>query len=342
MGDKSVTLSDIAKRLNFSTVTISKALRGHPDISAQTTKLIRSVADEMGYTPNYMARNLSARRSNTIGVVIPKIAHFFFGAIIESIYDVAFQNNYEIILTVSQENAEREKKHIQTLLSMKVDGIIISISQETNDYEIFETVKKRGVPLVFMDRTPDIPDINMVRVNDREGAYKAIDHAIKLGYKNIAHFAGYSEINIGHERYLGFEDAMRKHNIPINPDWVFHGGFGENYGYNSFMELYNKNKLPDLIFTVTYPVALGVYMAAREVNMKIPEEIDIICFGNAKIQNFLSPPLSCVNQPTDLLAQKSMEILLDNINNPEGFDRQDIHIPTELILRGTCIKYNKQ
>ena len=108
MADKSVTLSDIAKKLNVSTVTVSKALRGHPDISPQTTKIIRNLAEEMGYSPNFMARNLSARKSQMIGLVVPKIAHFFFGSIIESIYDIAFNNNYEIILTVSQENAERE------------------------------------------------------------------------------------------------------------------------------------------------------------------------------------------------------------------------------------------
>ncbi|MBU1097558.1 MAG: LacI family transcriptional regulator [Bacteroidetes bacterium] len=342
MSEKFVTLSDIAKRLNYSTVTISKALRGHSDISHATTKLIRSVAEEMGYTPNFMARNLSARRSNTIGVVVPKIAHFFFGAIIESIYDYAFNHNYEIILTVSQEDAEREKKHIQTLLSMKVDGIIISITQETKDYEIFNVVRKRGVPLVFLDRVPDIPDISFVQVNDREGAFKAIEHAINLGYKNIAHFAGYSEINIGMERYLGFEEAMNKYKVPINKEWVFHGGFGEKYGYDSFMKLYRENNLPDLIFAVTYPVALGVYMAAREVNLNIPEDIDVICFGGAEVQKFLSPPLSCINQPTELLAEKSMEILIDNINNSESFVNKNINLPTELILRGTCIKFNKK
>ncbi|MBU0560487.1 MAG: LacI family transcriptional regulator [Bacteroidetes bacterium] len=339
--EKPVTLSDIATRLNYSTVTISKALRDHPDIAPKTIKLIRSIANEMGYTPNLMARNLSARRSNTIGVVVPKIAHFFFGSIIESIYDVAFKHNYEIILTVSQENAERERKHIQTLMAMKVDGIIISISQETKDYEIFETVRKRGVPLVFMDRIPKIKNICTVRVNDREGAFKAIDHAINLGYKKIAHFAGYNEINIGKERYQGFADAMKKHNIPINKSWVFRGGFGESYGYDSFMKLYKENNLPDLIFTVTYPVALGVYMAAREVNLRIPEDIDIICFGNAKVQNFLSPPLSCVNQPTEQLAAKSMEILLENINNMDEFECKEMSISTDLILRGTCIKFNK-
>ena len=189
MADKSVTLSDIAKRLNVSTVTVSKALRGHPDISPKTTKIIKNLAEEMGYSPNFMARNLSARKSHMIGLVIPKIAHFFFGSIIESIYDIAFKNNYEIILTVSQENAERERRHIQTLLSMRVDGIIISISQETQNYDIFETVRKREIPLVFIDRIPQISNINTVSVDDRGGAYKAVSHAIKLGYRNISHFA---------------------------------------------------------------------------------------------------------------------------------------------------------
>ena len=339
---KPTTLSDIAKRLNYSTVTISKALRGHPDISPQTTKLIQKVAEEMGYIPNLMARSRFARHSNTIGVVVPKIAHFFFGAIIESIYDVAFKNNYEIILTVSQENAEREKRHIQTLMSMKVDGIIISISQETKDYSIFETVKRRKIPLVFMDRIPNLEEVNTVQVDDRDGAFKAVEHAIKLGYKNIAHFAGYPDINIGRERYAGFEAAMNHYGIPIKKDWVIHGGFGENYGYQALKSLYEKNNLPDFIFTVTYPVALGVYMAAIELKLRITEDIDIVCFGNAKVQNFLSPTLSCVDQETDKLASESMNILFENISEAEDHKPSTTIIPTRLILRGTCRYFNRE
>lgn len=342
MLDKPVTLNDIAKKLHVSAVTVSKALRGHPDISVQMTKVIKSVAKEMGYTPNYMARNLSARKSQMIGVVVPKIAHFFFGAVIESIYNLAYDKNYEIILTVSQENEERERRHIQTLLSMQVDGIIISISQETQNYEIFETVRRRGVPIVFIDRIPPIQDINAVFVDDRGGAYKAVSHAIKLGYKKIAHFAGYSQINIGQERYLGFEQAMKDHNLEIVPEWVPRGGFGEKFGYDSFMDLYEKNKLPDLIFTVTYPVALGVYMAAREVGIKIPRDIDVICFGNAKVQNFLSPPLSCVDQPTEQIVERALDILYENIDNQENFITKSVQIDTELILRGTCINQKDQ
>lgn len=343
MIEKPVTLSDIARRLKLSTVTISKALRNHPDISPTTVKLIKSVADEMGYTPNIMARNLSARRSNTIGLVVPKIAHFFFGSIIENIYDVAYANNYETILTVSQENSEREKKQLQTLLAMKVDGIIISISQETNDYSIFEMIERRGVPIVFIDRIPDISmPHNSVTCDDKGGAFKAIEHAINLGYKKIAHFAGYTHKNIGRDRLQGFVDAMQKHNLEIKSDWIKEGGFGEEYGYKAFMDLYNNNDLPDLIFAVTYPVALGIYEAANEVGLRIPEDVDVICFGNNKRQKYLSPPLSCVDQPTDLLTKAAMDILFENISEGQNYPTKQVLIDTELVLRGTCINYNKR
>ena len=337
----SVTLNDIAEKLKVSTVTISKALRDHPDISTETKKLVHETADQMGYTPNFMARNLSSKKSNTIGVIVPKIDHFFFGSVIESIYDLAFKNNYEIILMVSQESDEREKKHIQTLLSMKVDGIIISISQETTNYTIFENVINRSVPIVFIDRIPNMKNINKVYVSDRIGAYKAIEHAIKIGYTKIGHFAGYNEVNIGLERYLGFEEALKKYNIPINQDWIFKGGFGEGYGYNSFMKLYREKNLPELIFTVTYPVALGIYKAVNELGLKIPEDIDLICFGDSNVQKYLSPPLSCVNQPTKLIAQNAMEIILSNINGTSSEEKKSVKIPTELLLRGTCIKKDK-
>ena len=338
---KQVTLNDIAQKLGVSIITVSKALRGHPDISHNTAELIKKTAEELGYSPNFMARNLAARKSNTIGVVLPQIAHHFFSSIMDHIYSYARMNNYEVFLTVSQENAEMQKKQIQTLLSMRVDGIIISISQDTEDFGIFEAATSRQVPLVFMDRIPNLNNCNTVTVDDRGGAYKVIDHAIKLGYKKIGHFAGYTNINIGRERMLGFRQAMSDHGLEINYDWIVEGDFGEKSGYDSFMKLYHEKNLPDLILAVTYPVAIGIYMAAQEVGMKIPDDIDVICFGNSQVQNFLSPPLSCVNQPTEQLAVKSMELLLDNIDNTDYFQNKNIIIDTDLILRGTCIKCNR-
>lgn len=339
-----LTLGDIAKQLKVSTVTVSKALRGHPDISKETAQLVKKVAQELGYTPNYMARNLSSQKSNAIGVVVPKIAHFFFSSLIESIYDTAFHNNYEIILTVSQENVEREIKHIESLLAMRVDGLIVSITQQTRDFSIFEKVKKQGIPLTFVDRVLDIPGTSTITVDDRGGTFKAIEHAIKLGYTKIAHLAGYPEINIGLKRYLGFEDAMKKYGLQINPDWVVYGGFSEEAGFNGFMNFYKSGNLPEFIFAVTYPVALGVYAAVEEVGLKIPDDIDIMCFGNSDVNRFISPSLSCVNQPTEELGKMAVEMTLSQIKNIDTFEPQNIEIPTELILRETCsvIKSNQK
>ncbi len=335
-----ITLKDIADRINMSVVTVSKALRKHPDISHETSQRINAIAKEMGYLPNYFAKNLSARNSNTIGVVIPKIASYFFGTIIEHIYDIAFENNYEIILAVSKEDAKNEIKNLQTLMSMKVDGIIISITQETCDFEIFEEVKKRGIPLLFMDRIPAIPEVNNVSIDDRQGGFNAVEQIIKVGYKNICHFAGWDRINIGLQRRLGFEDAMKHYNIPINPAWVLKAGFGEEDGYNSFMKLYSENNLPDAIFAVTYPVAIGIYKAVKKLGMRIPEDIDVICFGDSETQKFISPQLSCIEQPTEQIAKLSMEILLDNIKNKEnGFSPRSEVIGTKLILRETCTDF---
>ncbi len=334
MKPKSITLDDIAKRLNVSRVTVSKALRGHPDISTKTADLVKNLAKDLGYTPNYMARNLSSKKSNTIGLVVPKIAHFFFGSLIESIYDTAFKYNYEIILTVSQENAEREMKHLQTLLSMRVDGIIISISEHTHDVEIFNSVKKMGIPLVFVDRVLEIPGFSSVAVDDRGGAFKAVEHAIKIGYKRIGHLSGFKGINIGDKRRQGFEDALKQYNIPLNPNWIVEGGFGEEDGYNGFMHMYKSGTLPDFIFAVTYPVALGAYAAIEDLGLEIPKDIDLICFGNSDINRFISPSLSCVDQPTDKLGRRAVEMVVEHINNP-NIEEQHIEIETDLILRET-------
>ncbi len=341
MQSKQITLNDIAQKLGVSIITVSKALRGHPDISTSTAELIKKTALEIGYTPNLLARNLAAGKSNTIGVVLPQIAHHFFSSVIDQIYSQAYVNNYEVFLTVSHENAEMQNKQIQTLLSMRVDGIIISISQDTTDFTIFETARKKKVPFVFMDRIPNLANCNTVTVDDRGGAYKAVDHAIKLGYRNIAHFAGNTRINIGRERMIGFVNAMNDNNVPINNDWIIEGDYSEKSGYDSFMKLYNEKNLPDLILAVTYPAAIGIYKAVREVGLRIPDDIDLICFGNSEVQGFLSPPLSCINQSTEQLAEKSMELLLHNIDNVDNFQCKNLVVDTDMILRGTCIKYNR-
>jgi LacI family transcriptional regulator len=338
---KQITLNDIATRLKVSRVTVSKALRGHPDISTETTGRARAMARELGYSPNLIARSLSARRSNMIGLVVPKIAHFFFGALIEGVYNTAFGYDYETLLTVSQENPDRERKHLQSLVSMRVDGIIISISENTRNLEVFEWIRKLGIPLLFLDRQPEpMPaGFSSVLVDDYGGTFKAIEHAISIGYRKIACVGGHSHINIGKNRLRGFEAAMKAKGLPVNKEWIITGGFGKATGYDGVLTLHSTGKMPELIFAMTYPIALGVYEAAKELGLRIPQDIDLISFGDSDVSRVISPALSCVNQPSEETGRKALEIMLGMIAHPDA-QVQHLVLPTELVLRETCTGKN--
>ncbi len=333
-----VTLDDIARQLKVSRVTVSKALRGHPDISDETARSVRRVAEKIGYRPNIIARTLSSRRSHMIGLVVPKVAHFFFGSVIEGVYSTAFSNNYETILTVSLENPDRERKHLQTLVSMRVDGIIISITENTRDLEIFDWIRKLGVPLMFVDRQPDPAPkgFSSVLVDDRGGAFKAVDHAIKIGYRTIGCIGGAPRINISRNRFQGFEAALKEHGLPVNHDLVLAGGFGKEAGYDGLLRFHAIGKMPELIFAMTYPVALGVYEAAKYLGLRIPDDIDVICFGDSDVATVISPALSCVHQPNRELGSKAVEMMLKILSSPDSKRAQHLVLPTDLVLRETC------
>ena len=338
-----IKLSDIAKKLGVSSVTVSKALRGHPDISAETVKKVKATAKELGYVPNFMARNLSSKNSKMIGVIVPKLAHFFFSAVIESIYDAAFENGYEIILTVSQENPEREILHIQSLLSMRVDALIISVTENTIDYSIFETIRKMGLPITFIDRIIPVKEFNSIITDDYGGAVLGTEQAIKCGYKKFGTIGGFQHTNIGRDRLKGFKDTLKKNNLPIYPEKIILGGFSEEDGYKGFMKLYSSGNLPEFLLAVSFPVALGIYKAAQELGLKIPKDFDIICFGTGNFGNFLTPKITMIDQPAATLGRAAIELTLENIRNPEAFQPKHIKLPTRLSIGETCIKkYEKQ
>jgi LacI family transcriptional regulator len=334
---KNVKLEDLARKLGVSKVTISKALRNHPDISDGTKIKVKKLAESLGYRPNFNARNLSAKKSNIIGIVIPKIAHFFFSSVIESIYNTAFENNYESIITVSQESAEREKRYIESLLSMNVAGIIVSITEQTKDYDIFKRVMRMKVPLVFIDRVPDIPKVPSVTVDDYGGAFSAVEYFIRNGIRKIGLIGGYKHINIGSARYKGFFDAMNKYNVPINKQWIVEGGFGEEDGFNGFKYILKSKHLPKAILTITYPVALGLYEAAREAGIRIPDDIKVTCFGNSTAK--FRPPsvFNYVNQPTEDLGINAVRLLCNLMNNPGKKFQRNIELPTRMLPTGRTI-----
>jgi LacI family transcriptional regulator len=337
-----ITLDDIAKKIGVSKVTVSKALRDHSDIGVKTKALVKKVAKELGYTPNYIARNLSAKRSFTVGLVVPKIAHNFFASAIESIYDVAYKNNYEIIVTVSQESAEKEALHIQSLLSMRVDGLLVSVTQETMDYSIFNKVHDMNIPLVFFDRVIEDLGFSCVSTADQKGAYQLTECAISRGYREIAHIAGYRQTSIGKNRLYGYTEALKDYGIDLDEGLIIEGGFSENDGYNGFMQLYNKGVLPEIILAVTFPVALGVYRAAEELGLSVPHDVDVVSFGGSNYNRFIKPSITYVDQPSHEIGRRSMEQLLREIEHPEIRGKENIAIESKIIKGQTCIKKSSE
>ncbi len=304
---------DIAKELNISRITVSKALRNHPDISESMKIKVKKMAEKMGYFPNLVAQNLISGKSNTIGVVIPDLENSFFAYATDTIIDVAFGKNYTVFVTVSRENSQNEIDNIQKLIGMRVDGILVCVSKDTRDYKIFEKIKEIGIPLVFFDRQIEKLNVSSIVFDDRYGAIHTLDKIIDEGYKKIAHFAGYQTTNIGRERCLGYKHALNKHGLKIKEEWILEGGFEIDDGVRSFMKLYKEKKLPEIILAVNDLVALGIYRAARNVGIRIPDDIGIVAYGFCETASLFSPTLSVINQDPRVIGRMTIEMLLNEI-----------------------------
>jgi LacI family transcriptional regulator len=325
--------SDIAKELNISRVSVSKALRDHPDISPAMKKKILEVANRLGYVPNLIARQLNSRRTFTLGIVVPDLENSFFSYITDSMIDYATEHNYFVILTVSREKEIHEKRNIDNLIGLRVDGLLVCLSQETTDREVFSKVKKMNIPLVFFDRAFDNLKFSRVVFNDRLGAENSLNRIIQEGYTKIAKFAGYSNTNIGKDRLEGFKEALLKNKIPVRTDWIIEGGFEVKDGYESFKKLNKLGNLPEIIFTVNDRVALGAYKAAKEAGLRIPEDIGIFGFGFSEITDFFDPQLTLINQDPRRLGYEACKLLIDEIEKKIPTSQNIIHIEEEFLWR---------
>lgn len=328
---KRVRLIDIAERLNITKVSVSKALRDHPDISKETRDLVKKTATEMGYTPNLLARSLSSQKSHTLGVVVPKIAHTFFSSVIDAIQEEATRTGYGIVLAVSNENAALERQHIERLLAMRVDGLLVSVSGQKPDLDVYQRVRNMHVPLVFFDRQIKGLGFSSVTVGDREGAQKAVEYLIQKGYRKIALIGGTNEVEIGQERRAGYEAALRKYDIPVYEPWVVEGGFDEWHGYGAFLKILRSGELPEAIFAVTFPVGLGIRGAIREHEPELLDTIQIVTFGEGGLNEFYTYPHICVRQPTHEMGRRAVEILLSEIGEGTAGLPQHVVLKTDLV-----------
>lgn len=335
-----VTQSDIAKELNVSRITVSKALNDHSDISVDMKRRVKETAERLGYIPHFHARNLQSKKTQTIGVVVPDVSNSFFSFVIHGIMDAAQESGHHIILTVSRENAAIEKQNIMNLLSMRVDGLLVAVSNETTNASIFETVKRTETPLVFFDRVIKNSNFSSVGINDYKAAVDLVQHLVNCGYRKIAHLAGNRKIQIGRDRCRGYTDVLTSNNLEQRREWLIEGGLTRTAGYNGCKQLLTCSELPEAIYVANDRIAQGAYSALQEAGLQIPNDIGIAGFGHVEFAELLSPALSIINVSPHSLGQQAMKLLVKEINNPD-LKKRHIKIAADLQIKDSTRKSKK-
>ncbi len=335
-----VTIKDIAKALNFSTSTVSRALRGSHEISAETKKLVLEYAEKINYRPNPVALSLKERRSRAIGVVVSEIANNFFSQAIDGIESIAYNRGYHVIITQSHESEEREKVNVMHHTSRSVDGLLISLSSEIVDLTYLKELNEKGMPIVFFDRITDEIETHKVTANNYLGAMHATEHLIYQGFKNIAHITNSTSLSITAERLNGYTDALAKHNIPFNESLIKycdHGGMIVEEIEIVLKELFQENIKPDAIFTASDRITTLCFGLLKEMNLN--KDLGFTGFTNTRVGALFDPPLTVIKQPAFEIGQTATELLIQVIESKRPVvDFQTKILDTELIIRESSLK----
>jgi LacI family transcriptional regulator len=333
---KQITIKDIALKCGLSVSTVSRALNNHPYINDDTKKMVKELAESLGYSPNIVARSLKSQRSNQIGVIVPEIRHDFFSNAISGIEEVAYQKGYTVIISQSNEDIKREKTNLNSMYLNRVAGIIVSISQSTDTSQHFRNLLKNGFKMVFFDRIPEDLDVYKVEIDDFQTAYDAVKYLIDKGHKKICHLGGPQNLAICSKREMGYKKAMSEHRLQ-NEINVIEGGMHESDGYQSMDELIATENIPDAVFAVNDPVAIGAFKRLKEAKILIPEQVAVIGFSNNPIAEMIDPPLTTIEQHSMEMGKQAAKLLIDMIEgNPIKLESKTLKIKADLIIRGSA------
>lgn len=331
---RNVTIHDIAKKLNITASTVSRALNHHPKISEKTKQKVLHIANELGYQPNSIASSLRTGKTKTIGMVVPRINRNFIANIIAGAEKLLQQHGYNLIICQSEENYEQEVKAINTLMHSKVSGILISISSQTKTSEHLYKVILKNIPLVQFDRVIKSISTPCVVNDNYNAAYNATLYLIRKGYRKIHLFSGPLYVNIYNERYNGFKNALLENNIIYTDELVHEGVITRETGYEKAMQLLVRKDKPDAILATSDYSALGTLLAAQHLKLNVPNDLGIIGFANEPFTDLTTPTLTTVEQHAQQMGITASKILLNQINQFEkNYTPSQTVIPADLIVR---------
>ncbi len=317
-----VTIKDIAKKLNVTPSTISRALSDHPSISVKTKSLVKKTALKMNYHPNKMASSLRKGKGHSIGVVLPKINSNFMSNCIFGIESVTYPSGYDLIICQSNEFYEKEKDNIEALLASGVSGVLISLSMDTKDTEHLNNVLKRNVPLVMFDRIEESFSVDSAVNDDRVISAEAVVHLAAQGYKKIAILSGPTHSYVYNNRLMGYLDGLRLSGLEIKEDRIFSNIVSEEDAKNlvsNVLKKESKESRPDAFFCTGDKVALGAMQAAREAGLGIPSDIGVVGYANDPFSKIITPSLTTIEQFPKEIGTSAAKIIIDLIKQGKTF-----------------------
>lgn len=337
MEHKRITLQDIARRLNTTPATVSRALQNHPRIGDAMKKAVLALATELNYHPDSVAQNLRTGRGSVIGVIVPRIDRNFFASVIGEIEHEAGKAGYSVLIAQSNESYGNECAAVRAMLSKKVDALAVSLAAGTTSYDHFNPFFQKKIPLVFFDRIPETLDVNKITIDNYTLAYQAVEHLIARGCRRIMHLAGPQALNVYRDRLQGYRQALLDHHILCEPSFIREAITLET-GRAVALDLIENELLPDAIFSAGDYSAIGAMHAFKKAGIAVPEQIAVVGFANEPFCEFVDPPLSSVDQQERLVGKQVATLLIDEMET-EVSCRKPHHISlhAKLVLRASSL-----
>ena len=340
MKKDSITIKDIAKALNLSFSSVSRALQDSHQIGAETKKRVMDYAKENNYRPNLMAQSLKNKNSRTIGIVISTVPNNFLAEVVNGIESVTWENNYNIIITQSQESFEKELKNLDHLVWKSVDGLLVSLSTETKDMSAFNEIINK-TPIVFFDRVPEDIATHKIEADNYGGAKQLTQHLLENGYRRIAQITSSKQLSITKGRLKGYMDALRENSIAFTEDYVCycdHGGMHEAEVEAAVDRLLQLPEPPDAIITASDRITIGTLSILHKKKIAIPTQMGLAGFTNFSSPHLFNPSLTTIKMPAFEMGKQAAEALFQLINKKKPKQFEHIVLPTELTVRDSTAK----
>lgn len=334
---KNINIKELARELNLSVSTVSKALHDSYEISDETKQRVLAIAEKLNYVPNPYASSLRGRKSKNIGVVIPEVADSFFSLAINGIESVAKEKGYHVLICLTHESIENEKAILKEFQGGRVDGVLMSVSRETSQSDHINDLMANGVPLIFFDRVCEDVETAKITTDDFESGYNATTHLIEKGCGNIAFLSISKCLSITNKRLDGYCQALSDNKLKPDKNNIIACTNTANKNYHLIKKLLQQTR-PDGILASVEKLTTPVYEACHELNLIIPGDVKVICFSNLETASILNPSLTTITQPAFEMGKMAASILF-KVLEKSGFclTNESKILPSALVIRNsTC------